>query len=328
MLNLPYESIVSKIKEKSGLSDEEISSRINEKLNQLSGLISREGAAHIVANEFGVKLLDEFTGKLKIKNILPGIRNLETVGKVLGKTDIREFKTQNREGKVASIMLGDETGSIRIVMWGSQADKVNEIKLGDVIKISSGYVKENNNQKEVHLNERSIVAINPVGENVELEVKASGTGRKNISELTENDSGIEILGHIAQMYNPTFYEICPECSRRIRQGANGFTCETHGKKEPDYSYVMNLILDDGTDTIRTVFFRQHVEKLLNKSKEEMIKLRQSPEEMNSIKDSLKGNLVKLKGNVNNNAMFSRIEFVVDDVSHAKAEEELERLSKI
>lgn len=327
MLNLPYETIVQKIKEKSGLSEEEISSKINEKLTQLSGLISKEGAAHIVANEFGVKLLEEFTGKLKIKNILQGIRNLETVGKVTGKTEIREFKTANREGKVASFVLADETGNIKIVMWGSMAEKVKEINIGDVVKIAGGYVKENNAQKEVHLNERSLLTINPEGETVDVEVKSNAGGRKKISELAMNDSGVELLGHIVQVFIPTFYEVCPDCSRRIKPGVNGFVCDTHGKKDPDYSYVMNLVLDDGTETIRTVFFRQQVEKLLKKSREDMAKLRQEPEEVNILKNSLMGSLIKIKGNVNNNAMFARMEFVVDDVVYGNAEEELQKMEK-
>ena len=67
-------------------------------MKQLSGLISKEGAAHIVANELGIKLFDSFTGKLQIKNIIAGLRNVETVGKVLQVYELREFTTNERQG--------------------------------------------------------------------------------------------------------------------------------------------------------------------------------------------------------------------------------------
>ena len=40
MIKIPYEEIISKITKESGLSETEINNKINQKLNQLSGLIS------------------------------------------------------------------------------------------------------------------------------------------------------------------------------------------------------------------------------------------------------------------------------------------------
>ena len=78
MIKIPYEKIIEKIKEQAKISDSEIESKIKEKTDQLAGLISKEGAAHIIANELGVKLFEE--GNLKIKDILPGMRSVETSG--------------------------------------------------------------------------------------------------------------------------------------------------------------------------------------------------------------------------------------------------------
>lgn len=323
MLKIPYEEIIKKIKEKSNLSEEEINFKISEKLNQLSGLISKEGAAHIIANELGIKLLEEYTGRLQIKNILPGIRNLETIGKVISKRDLYEFTKENRTGKVASFMLGDETGTIRVTLWGSQADRIREIQEKDLIKIVGGYVKENNGQKEIHLNERSHLIINP---REDVKINISYGSRKKLNELTENDNSVEVLGHIVQAFNPSFFEICPKCSKRIKQGENGFKCDAHGNVIPDYSYALNLVIDDGTDTIRAVFFREHLEKLLKSNKDEIIKFREEPESFNAIKSSLMGAQLKLLGSVNRNSMFNRLEFTVRGVSEANAEEELKRLS--
>ena len=63
-----YDDIVNKINEASGLSKVDIEDKVKTKMNQLSGLVSKEGAATIIANELGVKLFQSPL-KLKIKNI-------------------------------------------------------------------------------------------------------------------------------------------------------------------------------------------------------------------------------------------------------------------
>jgi hypothetical protein len=68
MIKITSEQIIEKISQKTQLSKEDIVSKIKAKMDQLSGLISKDGAAHIIANELGVKLFEE--GKLKIKDIL------------------------------------------------------------------------------------------------------------------------------------------------------------------------------------------------------------------------------------------------------------------
>jgi len=210
MINIPYEQVVEKIKE-NGLSEEEINSKVKAKMDQLSGLISKEGAAHIIANELGIKLVEKTSGRLKVKNILTGMRNVELVGKVQQVYEVREFQTETRSGKVGSMMIGDDTGIIRVVLWGSQADKLKDITVGDVIKVESGYVKDNNNRKEVHLGDRGTLSINPEGESVG-EIKIPEPNRKSIVDLKEGDIDTEVMGTIVQVYDIRFFELCPEMS--------------------------------------------------------------------------------------------------------------------
>ena len=70
MIKIPLAQIIEKIKEHANISEDEINSKIKAKMEQLSGLISEEGAAHIISNELGIKLFEETSGKLQIKNRL------------------------------------------------------------------------------------------------------------------------------------------------------------------------------------------------------------------------------------------------------------------
>jgi len=330
MIKLPLNDIIFKIKEKTNLSEEDINKKIDEKLAQLSGLISRQGAAHIVANECGVKLFEATTGKLQIKNILSGMRNVETVGKIQKIFEVREFNTGARSGKVGSIIIGDETGTIRIVLWNDQADKLKEFKENDILKIVGGYVRENQARKEIHVNDRSKLILNPEGEKID-KVKEFSTERKQITNLAENDQNIEILGTIVQAFEPRFFEVCPECGKRAMQHHDGFICDQHNNVTPVYSYVMNAVIDDGSlpdGTIRSVFFKSQADRLLNKTPEQMLKYRDSPGDFEQAKQELLGKIVKLVGRVSKNAMFDRLEFTAQLVfPDPNPEEEIKRLKQ-
>ncbi|MEK6949311.1 MAG: OB-fold nucleic acid binding domain-containing protein [Nanoarchaeota archaeon] len=330
MIKIPYEQIIEKIKQDANLSEEEIKDKIDAKMKQLSGLISKEGAAHIVANELGIKLFEAFSGKLQIKNILPGLRNVDTIGMVTQVYELREFTTNGRHGKVASLVIGDETGTIRAVLWGDQADNIKNISRGAILKIVGGYVRENNGNIELHVNERSKLIINPEGETVK-EVKApeqEATVRKPIDKLAESDTNVEILATIVQVFDPRFFPIDPETGRKVTESEGSYYLNEKQIENPDFSYVINIIVDDGTDNIRAVFFRDSMGKLISSSKEQILGYKENPQSFEEIKSNLLGTLVKINGRVKRNLFFDRLEIIANGVSiNPDPDEEIKRLEE-
>ncbi len=150
MYKIPLPQLKEKILGSGKIGPSDLDEKIKTKITELSGLISEEGAAHIIANELGVSLVQAAT-KLKIKEIYAGMRNITTVGKVVRKYDVREFQKQDRIGKVCSLMLGDETATIRLVLWNEQVEQVIDLKEDDIVMVKNAYVRENNNSNEVHL---------------------------------------------------------------------------------------------------------------------------------------------------------------------------------
>ena len=325
MIRIPVEQIIRKIKEKTSYSEEAINDMISKKIKQLSGLITREGAARIVANELGVKLIEKISGKLKIKNILSGMRDVEVVGIVKQNFGVRDFSSSGRSGKVASLIIADETGSIRVVLWNDIADKVSSLKNGDVVKLVGGYVRENQGVKEVHLNSRSKIIINPPGEKVEsIDLEYP---RKRISELSESDRDVELRATIVQAFEPRFYEVCPVCGKKLVLSEGGFVCETHGHVEPKEAYVINLMVDDGSGTIRLVCFREQVLKVLNKNEEELLIIKDNPEKFDELRRELLGTEIIVQGRVSLNKMFGRLEFIAQNIKIPDYEKEIEKVKK-
>ncbi len=120
MYKIPLADLKEKILRSGKLDSHELEEKIRHKINELSGLISEEGAAHIIANELGIELVRLGGEKLKIKEIYAGMRGISAVGKVVRKFDVREFQKGEGLGKVCSLIFGDETGTIRVVFWNEQ----------------------------------------------------------------------------------------------------------------------------------------------------------------------------------------------------------------
>jgi len=327
LIKIPLPDMIAKIQEKTGLSQSQIEEKISAKMQALAGFISKEGAVHIIANELGVKL---FESSGKIKDVYAGMKSVEVLGKVTNIFEAKEFKRQDgTAGKVGSFVIGDETGTIRVVGWGTQADIVKDISQGTIVRVQGGLAKESNlGYREIHCSEHSRIIINPSGETVG-EVKSTSKPiavRKEIKQLTEQDTNAELLGTIVQVFDPRFFEVCPECNARVKEVDGAWQCDVHKAVAPAHNIVLNAVLDDGTDNIRCVFFRQQAESLIGKTQEEIASFRTQPDLFGPVKTELLGVMVKLTGRAKKNDFFNRIEFVANNImKNPNPQEELERL---
>jgi len=309
MLNIKYEEIISKIKEKTGKSDQELDSLVKEKLKKLSDLISKEGAAHIVANEFKVKLLDKISGKLKIKNLVVGMGSVDIIGKVVDVYPVREFKTAKREGRIASLLLGDNTGISRVVVWDNTLIKQVEdhIQKDKVIEVKNAYVKDNNGFKEIHMGNRARFNLECTEE---IEVNASPKKElKKISDLKQNDN-VKILGTIIQVFEPRFYEACTQCKKKVELSDGNYKCSVHGNTEMREIPILNVFLDDGSDSIRVVLFDDNAKKLVKDIKANF----------EDLKDQVMGKQIEVTGNIKKNEMFDRLEIFANSIGEIDPEE--------
>ncbi len=69
-------------------------------------------------------------------------------GYVSGIDEIREFeRPDGTKSKVSNIYVSDETGRIRVVLWGEHAELVNELDIGSEIRIIDAYAKSGRNEE-------------------------------------------------------------------------------------------------------------------------------------------------------------------------------------
>jgi replication factor A1 len=322
MLNLPYDVVQEKVHKDSGLGKEEIEKRVKEKLEALSGLISREGALHIIANELGVKLIQEDFGSLKISQLKDGMRGVSINLKVLDVYERRTFARGEGEGKVKSALCTDETGTLRVAFWNEKADEAEKIQKDDIISLENISVKHGQ-ALEVHVNDRTIISINPPGISVMPEHRT--IPRKKMDEITKEDAIVEVFGTILQIYDPYFFEACPHCSRKMRPKDGAFICDTHGENEPNHRGILTIFVDDSFKALRCVLFDDQIKKITSRSME---LLRTDEAERNMLKQDLLGSFILVQGRVRYQEQYDRLEIVANELSlDVNPEEEIKKLEQ-
>jgi replication factor A1 len=111
------------------ISKEEFERRVETKIEECGDLVDEPTAAMLVVGELGrqhVKI-KELTGKSSLFSFF---------AKVMGKTDPKEFDRKDGEkGWVATLLVGDATGTTRVVLWDEKAGAAVDITVGDVLEI-------------------------------------------------------------------------------------------------------------------------------------------------------------------------------------------------
>jgi len=135
------------------------------------------------------------------------------------------------------------------------------------------------------------------------------------------------MATIVQVFDPKFYEVCGICGMRARESDGKYICNQHGETQVNYAIALTTILDDGTSTIRTTFFRNQAMRLIKKSQEEILALKEMPGAFSEIKDNIIGKTILLSGRVKKNQALNNIEFVPVTVNEPDIVKELEKIQK-
>lgn len=307
-----YELLVERIARSAGIDKSEVERKIEAKKAKLSGLISREGAAQIVASELGVNLDQQ---RLKIAEVVQGMRRVNLHGKIIKLNPVREFNKNGREGKVASFVLADDTANIRVVLWDTnhialiEEGKINE---GDFVEIFSANLRNG----EIHLTSFSDIKLS--NEKIEGVVTSASFQNKKI-EFVKQGENVKVIGTVVKLFEPRYFEVCPECRKRVVDGA----CGVHGKVEGQKRVIVTIVIDDGTASLRAVMFEEQLEQA-GAEKDKLF----GENAADYLRELLEGEEFIVNGQIRNNEFFNTLEIFVESVEKADAHKLVEELQKL
>jgi ssDNA-binding replication factor A large subunit len=308
------DEILNKIEKQTNLSRKDLMKKVDDKYEQMDGLITKEGAAYLIAREFGVAL-PATDRRLQMKNIIPGMKNINVSGRIFRISQVNDFERMDgTKGKVVNVFISDGTGFLRVPLWNEQVDMIsNEIvKLGDAIQVTNGLSRENvYGDIEISLGKfgglRQIDNTEfPSEDELSKKFFSMFSERSLIKDIVPGN--FEVMATIVSVFKGKFlFAVCPVCNSSLQ----GDKCSEHGVVEPNYALVISCIADDGTGDLRIVFFRNLAERVSDISSQELVVLNEE-ERYQKIKDKLLGRELIISGKVKKNQMFERLEMMAND----------------
>lgn len=216
------QEVYEKVKDK--LSYDEFLAAVDAKHEEMGGICTRHAAALLVAHGMGVP------DTTKIKNITAESGNVCFSGKVVSVSDVREFsRADGSGGRVANIVVGDETGSVRVALWDDIADlvKIGDIKPGHNLMVK-GFAKAGLRGVEINVGRSGGV------EHIAGDVKIDIQTRK-IDAIKGGLSGVSVTGKLLD-------------AGSVRQ---------FKRKDGSAGNVRNISIGDETGKIRVVLWEPH-----------------------------------------------------------------------
>ncbi|MFX1365897.1 MAG: hypothetical protein ACFFCE_17435 [Promethearchaeota archaeon] len=240
-----------------GLSEEDLNSKINEKIMEYKGYMTKEGAIYLIGKENGIdlyssdqniqneinELIDYNDFAINISDVIEGMQNIVIEGRITDIFGLKNFtKKDNTSGIVGSFQICDISNCIKIVLWNEQVKSMeNEcFKKGEIIQVIGGYSKKGiDDDLEIHLSRKGKLVLAPQG--VRLPDKMTQRNSKIINK--ENAISSQALT-IDQLYKKEGFIKSVKGIIQIDE-LKEFTLK-NGEK----SFLLKLILNDETASIR------------------------------------------------------------------------------
>ena len=254
------ETIELILKHRSDYERKDILTMIEEKREELGKeVINDESAAMIVARELGVDLHQMSPkARQRIEDITEATRNVAITAKVVNIGTVRTFsrKDGGSEGKVASLMVSDETGKMRVVLWDDLTKAVSEdiISVGDVVQLRGAYVKKGlGDALELNLGRMGQIRVleDFEIEDLGIDFKESALGEHKISDLEDGMFNIGLKAQVQRVFR-----------------LSTFTRQSDGSE----GRVLSIVGADETGTTRLVFWDDKASEMESAEEGEIIRI--------------------------------------------------------
>jgi ssDNA-binding replication factor A large subunit len=162
-----------------------VESTVQEKVNQMGGLIDKDVAEMLIEYEQNGKV------QCAISDVKVGSdEEVRFIAKVMSIGQIHEFDKEGEEekGYVLNVELADETGRIRAAFWNEYAKAIEEeLEIGQVLRIQ-GFSREREGEIEVSVN-RSII-------DEDTNIRVDVMDECKIGDLISGGSNVQVVGRI------------------------------------------------------------------------------------------------------------------------------------
>ena len=271
-----------------------------------------------------IEHLQNKKGVVSFQGIISSVDNLKRITSKTGE-----------EISLLGFVVSDNSDGIRITLWSEKAEEFAEtLKVGIGIALKNVMVKYSNfsgrneisllNDSEIDFIDLDIANIKEIAPRIEERTSKFSGNYTKISEI-KSPGNYEIKGFIAKELNSiTIYEACSKCNKKI----DNCTCEEKGN--PENRMIFNIIIDDGSGTIRATVIGDRAEELVGEKTDNILKIKETPDFEGFLQKRSKdllGKDIVIKGRVKFSDYSNSYEISAYEFQDVNTNEELEKLIK-
>ena len=187
--------------------------------------------------EVGVEPKEPVSHWTKLADLRDGMSGVNVAARVAQIGGVREFSRRDGSvGKVASVLLEDDSGSVRLSLWGDEVEMLGELQVGAVVAVENGYTRMGLGAVGLNIGRNGRLTINP--DDVTVAVPDRDQRLMNVQGLREGQRNITIRGRVLE-------------APQVR--------EVETSRGP--AMVSSFRLDDGTGEVRVSVWRDLVKEV-------------------------------------------------------------------
>ena len=245
------QDLIAEIQAKnSQITQSQLLEQLEVERTKTAGLLSDETLLRLIATKLGVQISQTIfqpSNIISSGRLFAGLYDVNVAGRLIAVFPVKTFSGEEKSGKLATLMLGDNDGLLRVVLWNEKAELVEkgELRVGQAVRLLHGYTRDDRYGKtELHLGTKSLIEQVSSEETVEYPPLEQFTTK--ISSLNPNLGNVHLTGVVKAVF-----------------GKTGFT-----RNNDSDGVVMRFALRDDSGETTVVVWNEKVdelEKLLRES---------------------------------------------------------------
>ena len=197
------QDLIQEILQKNPLiTQEQILEKLKSEKARTGGLLGDETLLRLIAAKFGVQVQQntiQNCGILSTNRLFAGLYDVTVSGRLIAVFPAKTFQSAEKSGKLATIMLSDKEGLLRVVLWNEKAELVErgELKAGQTVKLVHGYTKQDKYGKtELHIGTKGQIEFEPVTKEECITIEKFTT---KINTLNINSGNVHLSGEVKEV---------------------------------------------------------------------------------------------------------------------------------
>jgi replication factor A1 len=237
------QDLISEIQAKNPqISQVQLMERLEEERARTNGLLGDETLLRLIAAKLGIQVQQssfQNSGTISSGKLFAGLYDVNIAGRLIAVFPVKTFQGEEKSGKFATLMIGDNDGLLRVVLWNEKAELVEkgDLKAGQAVRLLHGYTRVDRYGKtELHLGTKSLIELQPLEKS---EIPPIERFTTKISALNAHSGNVHVAGTVKAVY-----------------GKNGFA-----RSDNTDGVVMRLALRDDSGEVIVVVWNEKVDEL-------------------------------------------------------------------